>query len=251
MTPPAFSPGAFAVALVWVSFSYAGWNAAIYVAGEVRDPERTLPRSLLLGTGLVTLLYLGLNAVFVLSAPPAELAGHLEVGRVAAQALGGRPWADAVTGLVALALVTSVSSMLMAGPRVYARMAADGFLPRWLEGGTGPPWRAVAFQAAVALAMLWSATYDRLLTYIGFTLSLSSAATVVGLVRLRRREGASLRVPGWPWVPGFFLVAVLWMAVFSVARRPLESLVGIATIALGWGAWWWKERTRSGRQPRP
>jgi APA family basic amino acid/polyamine antiporter len=232
-----FSAGAFAVSLVWISFSYAGWNAAVYLGGEIRDPQRNLPRSLLLGTGLVTLLYLALNAVFLFSTTPADLAGKLEVGRIAAHALGGAAWANAVTGLIALALATSVSSMMMAGPRVYARMAADGWLPRWLARETGPPWPALLFQCVVALAMLWSATYERLLTYIGFTLSLSTAATVVGLIVLRRREGPQLAVPGWPWVPGLFLVVVLWMAFFSVVRRPAESLVGFATMGLGWIAW--------------
>jgi APA family basic amino acid/polyamine antiporter len=232
-----FSAGAFAVSLVWISFSYAGWNAAVYLGSEIRDPQRNLPRSLLLGTGLVTVLYLALNAVFLFSAAPAELAGKLEVGRIAAHALGGVVWANAVTGLIALALATSVSSMMMAGPRVYTRMAADGWLPRWLARETGPPWPALLFQFVVALAMLWSATYERLLTYIGFTLSLSTAATVVGLIVLRRREGPQLAVPGWPWVPGLFLIVVLWMAFFSVVRRPAESLVGFATMGLGWIAW--------------
>jgi APA family basic amino acid/polyamine antiporter len=237
VTAPEFSSATFAVSLVWISFSYSGWNAAVYVAGEVRDPQRNLPRSLLLGAGLVTALYLALNAAFLFSTAPAQLSGKLEIGRIAAQALGGRAWAEAITGVIALAMVTSVSSNMMSGPRVYARMAADGCLPRWLASGHGPPWRAVMFQCLLALAMLWSATYDRLLTYIGFTLSLSTAATVVGLVLLRRREGAQLPVPGWPWVPGLFLLAVLWMGCFSVARRPVESLVGLATIGLGWLAW--------------
>ena len=232
-----FSAGAFAVSLVWISFSYAGWNAAVYLGGEIRDPERNLPRSLLLGTGLVTVLYLALNTVFLFSTAPAELAGKLEIGRIAAHALGGVVWANAVTGLIALALATSVSSMMMAGPRVYARMAADGWLPRWLVRQSGPPRPALLFQCCVALAMLWSATYERLLTYIGFTLSLSTAATVVGLIVLRRREGPQLAVPGWPWVPGLFLTVVLWMAFFSVVRRPAESLVGFATMGLGWIAW--------------
>ena len=234
---PIFSAGMFAVSLVWISFSYSGWNAAVYLGGEIRDPERNLPLSLLLGTGLVTVLYLALNSVFLLSTTAAELSGKLEIGRIAAHALGGPAWANALTGLIALALATSVSSMIMAGPRVYARMAADGCLPRWLATDSGPPQRAVLLQCFVALAMLWSATYDRLLTYIGFTLSLSTAATVVGLIALRRREGPRFTVPGWPWVPGLFLLAMLWMAFFSVARRPVESLVGFATIGAGWVAW--------------
>lgn len=234
-----------AVSLVWVSFSYSGWNAAIYIGGEVTDPERNLPRSLLVGTALVTLLYLALNAVFVFSAPVSELAGKLEIGRIAANALGGRPLAEAVTALIALALVTSVSAMVMAGPRVYARMATDGCLPHWLAANHGPPRAAIALQAGLALAMLWTASYQSLLTYIGFTLGLSTAGTVVGLIRLRRREGPSLAVAGWPWVPALFLIGVLGMTTFSVARRPVESLFGFGTIALGWLVWRWKH----GREP--
>ena len=232
----------FAVSLVWVSFSYAGWNAAIYVGGEIRDAERNLPRALLVGTLLVTMLYLGLNFVFLRAVPVAELSGELEVGRIAAQALGGKLWADGVTALIALALATSVSSMVMAGPRVYARMAGDGYLPAWLACAGGAPRAAIFFQLAVALAMLWSATYEKLLTYIGVTLSVSTAATVVGLMRLRRREGPMLAVPGWPWVPGLFVASVVWMVAFTVWRRPLESALGLATLGLGWVVWWWRYR---------
>lgn len=227
----------FAVSLVWVSFSYSGWNAAIYIGGEVRDAERNVPRAMLLGAGLVTLLYLALNAVFVFSAPVGELAGKLEVGRIAAQALGGAALAEAITALVAIVLISSVSSMVMAGPRVYARMAADGYLPSLLAAPAGPPRASIALQGVLALVLLWTMTFESLLTYIGFTLGLSTAVTVVGLVRLRLREGPALRVSGWPWVPGLFLAAVLWMTTFSIAHRPIESLIGLATIVLGWVAW--------------
>ena len=250
--PEADSPttpiGAFGLALVWVSFSYSGWNAAVYLGGEIRDPERNLPRSLMLGTVVVTALYLALNTIFVFSAPVAQLSGQLEVGRIAAGALGGPRWAEAVTALAALALMTSVSSLVMAGPRVYARMATDGFLPRWLDSGTGPPRGAIGLQVAVALAMLWTATYESLLTYIGFTLSLSTAATVVGLMGLRRREGPVLRVPGWPWVPAAFVFLVLTMTVLALQRRPLASLAGLGTIALAWLGW--AVQTRIGKSAR-
>jgi APA family basic amino acid/polyamine antiporter len=216
----------FAISLVWVSFSYSGWNAAIYLGGEVRHPERNLPLSLLLGTGLVTLLYLALNAVFLFSTSPEALSGKLEVGRIAAQALGGPGLAQAVAALVALVLISSVSSLIMAGPRVYARMAQDGFLPRWLAPTAGPPRAAILLQSILALLMLWTATYDQLLTTIGFTLSLSTAATVVGLMRLRWREGPQLHVPGWPVVPLLFLGFVLFMTGFT-AWRALRHVLGI------------------------
>lgn len=247
-TPPApheaASLGAFGVSLVWVTYSYTGWNSAVYIGGEVIAPERNLPRSLLLGSALVTLLYLALNAVFVFAAPVGELAGKLEIGRAAAQAVGGSTWADAVTALIALVLMMSVSSLVMAGPRVCAKMAADGYLPRWLAAREGPPRAAIACQSVLALTMLWTATFQSLLTYVGFTLSLSTAATVAGLMVLKRREGDSLPVPGWPWVPMLFLAAVLLMTGFTVLQRPLESGAALATISIGWLAWWGNYRRR-------
>jgi len=240
-SPPAGLP-VFAVSLVWVSFSYSGWNAAVYVGGEVCDPARNLPRALLWGTGIVTALYLGLNAVFVFSAPAELLAGKLDIGGVAAEAIGGPGWGLAVSALVALALVTSVSSLTMAGPRVYARMAADGNFPRWLAVASGPPRASICFQTLIALALLWTAAYEQLLTFIGFTLGLSAAATVTGLMVLRRREGSGLVVPGWPWVPGLFVLITLAITGFTIARKPRESLAGLATLAVGWVAWWLSQK---------
>lgn len=229
---------AFAVALTWVSLSYSGWNAAVYIASEVREAERILPRALLLGTGLVTALYLALNAVLVYSAPIRELAGQADIGRRAAQALGGRGWANAVTSLVAWVLVSSVSAQLMAGPRVYAKMASDGYLPRWLASGRTPPRRAIGLQALMALTFLWTASFEWLLTYIGFTLGVSTAAAVVGLIRLRLREGDRFPVVGWPWVPALFLVGVIGTTLLSLVSRPQAAVPGLATLLLGWIGWW-------------
>jgi APA family basic amino acid/polyamine antiporter len=231
--------GSFAVALLWVSFSYSGWNAAVYVGGEVCAPERNLPRAMALGTVFVTVIYLALNAVFVYAAPVERLAGKLEIGRTAALALGGTALADFVTALVALALATGVSSMMMAGPRIYARMADDKCLPRWFcFPAHGPPRHAILLQFALALVMLWTATFQSLLTYIGFTLGLCTAGAVVGLIRLRRRAGPHIEVPGWPWVPGLFVLSVVVLSAFALARRPGESAVGLGTMLLGWLAWY-------------
>ncbi len=240
---PGFHLSIFAVSLVWVSFSYSGWNAAVYVAGEVRDAERNLPRALIFGTLLVTLVYLALNTVFVYAAPAERLAGKLEVGRIAAEALGGARLANFVTGLIALALATAASSMVMAGPRVYARMAEDGCLPRWFRfPAEGPPRRAILLQTVLALAMLWTASFKTLLTYIGFTLSLCTAAAVVGLMRLRLKESAALRVPGWPWVPLVFVTGVITITGLTVGREPLASGIGLGTLLLGWLAWYFLTR---------
>lgn len=236
---PTVAPGlsTWAVALMWVSFSYSGWNAAVYLAGEVRAPERNLPRALLAGTVLVALCYLLVNAAFVFSAPTRELAGKPDIGRVAAEALGGVAWGQAISSLVALVLVSSISAQVMAGPRVYAKMAADGYLPRWLIMRVQPPRTAIALQGAAALAMLWTASFEWFLTYIGFTLGLSTAAAVLGLMKLRRRRGPSVVVPGWPVVPLVFLLSMIGITVLSVFNQPTATAMGLGTVVLSWGMW--------------
>jgi APA family basic amino acid/polyamine antiporter len=237
--PADFSVGDFAVALIFVSFSYSGWNTAVYVGSEVRAPEANLPRAMALGTGLVTVIYLALNAAFVFAAPVGQLAGKLEIARTAASALGGRALADFVTGLITLALATCISSMMMAGPRIYARMAEDQCLPRWFcFPSYGPPRHAILLQATLALMMLWTATFQSLLTYVGFTLGLCTAGTVLGLIRLRCKAGPQIKVAGWPWVPGLFVLSVATMSTFAVVRKPGESAVGLGTLLIGWLAWY-------------
>jgi APA family basic amino acid/polyamine antiporter len=242
-----FELGAFAVTLVWISFAYSGWNAAVYIAGEVREPERNLHRSLWLGTGVVTLIYLALNAVFLYSAPAPALAGKAEIGAIAAEALGGTALRQAVSVLVALALFTSISSMVMVGPRVYARMAEDGLFPRRLGGGKEVPRAAVALQVGLAVLVAWISELRELLGYIGFTLGISAAATIGGLIALRRREGPlRVPVPGYPWVPGLFILTTLSAAGFMAARQPLEAGMGLLTVCLGVPVYWLMRKT-SGR----
>jgi amino acid transporter len=225
---------AFAVTLVWISFAYSGWNAAVYVAGEVRDPERNLHRALWLGTALVTVIYLALNAVFLYAADAAKLAGKIEVGAIAAEALGGPGLRRVVSALVALALFTSISSMVMAGPRVYARMAEDGLLPRLFAAGRSVPQAAVMAQVALALLVLWVSRLAALLGYIGFTLGLSAAGTVAALVALRRREGPErLPIPVYPWAQAIFVLATLLVSGFMAAREPAQAALGLLTVAAG------------------
>ncbi len=234
-----FELGAFAVTLVWISFAYSGWNAAVYIAGEVREPERHLHRSLWLGTGVVTLIYLALNAVFLYSAPAQALAGKAEIGAIAAEAHGGNALRQAVSVLVTLALFTSISAMVMAGPRVYARMAEDGLFPRRLGVAGEVPRAAVALQVGLAVLVAWVSGLRELLGYIGFTLGISAVATVGGLIALRRREGPlRVPVPGYPWVPGLFILTTLSAAGFMAARQPLEAGMGLLTVGLGVPAYW-------------
>ncbi len=230
---PAFDLGSFAVTLVWISFAYSGWNAAVYVGGEIIDPDRNLPRSLALGTLTVTVLYLALNAVFLYSAPVADLVGRADIGAVAADALGGPPLRRALSALVGLALFTSISSMVMTGPRVYMQMAHDGLFPRIFRSGDVPT-NAIALQAALAIAVVWSTNLAQLFSYIGFMLGISAIATVLGLLSLRWREGPErVPIPGYPWIPIVYVVGTAGASMFLVARKPDEALFGLLTLLAG------------------
>lgn len=231
---------AFAVALVYVSFAYSGWNGAVYLAGEVRDPSRAVPRALLGGTSLVVVLYLALNVVFLAAAPPAELAGVVEVGHVAAVRLLGPGAGRALSALIALTLAAAVSAMLMAGPRVYERMGRDypslAVLAR-RSHGRGPV-AAVTLQAVLALAMIATSSFGALLLFIGFTLSLVAGLTVAGVFVLRRREpglARPVRTWGYPVTPLLFVVLSGWMIVHALVENPASSWAGLATAVVGLG----------------
>lgn len=229
-----FELGAFFVTLVWISFAYSGWNGAIYLASEIREPARNLPWALWFPTLLVTGLYLIVNSVFVFAAPVDVLAGRPDIAAAAASALGGI-WLQQVTALVvALALFTSISAMVMAGPRVYARMAHDRVLPSVFARGNDAPSVAIALQAALSIAIVWIADLAALLGYLGFTLSLSAALTVFAAARLRAREGSErVPLPGYPVVPALFILFTLAAATFMILREPKQAAVGGATALLG------------------
>ncbi|HWN66000.1 MAG TPA: amino acid permease, partial [Haliangium sp.] len=230
---------AFWVSLVYVSFSYSGWNAAAYVAGELDDPGRILPRALLLGTAIVTALYLGLNVVFLYAAPAGALAGKEEVGYVAAVHLFGEQAGRWLSTIIALALVSSVSAMVMAGPRVYTAMAEDRLFFRFMARRTerGAPLFSVILQGALAVILVLSASVRDLIQYIGFTLSLFAALAVLGVFVLRVRwpdAPRPYRTLGWPVTPVLFVALSLWMAVHLVREQPGPTLLaGGVTIGSG------------------
>ena len=228
----------FAVVLVFVAFAYAGWNAAAYIGTELKEPKRTLPRSLLIGTTLVTLLYILLNLSYLMVVSTKDLSGVEQVGYLVATKLWGEGIADVVSMLIALTLLCPISAMLMVGPRIAEAMARDGFLPPGLSklNRRKVPSRAVALQATLAAIIALTSSFGGLLIYIGFTLNIFAALTVISLFVLRRENRAHyVKVcVGYPFTPIIFLIFTLWMTIWSIREQPAATLAGVATLLVGY-----------------
>jgi APA family basic amino acid/polyamine antiporter len=230
-----FNP-AFAVGLVYVSFAYSGWNASAYIAGEIVRPERNLSISLFLGTLFVSLCYILLNVVFLLTVPAAELSGKIEVGYFSARAIFGEGGVRLMTLLICLALISSLSSMIMVGPRVAGAMGEDiralGFMA--LRNKRGVPVRAILIQSSVAILLALTSAFNFVLTYVGFTLTLFTCLAVLGVFVLRFKEPhrkRPFRTWGYPVVPAFFLAVNGWMLCYLILQRPLPSAFCLMTVA--------------------
>lgn len=231
--------GAYAVGLIGIFYAYLGWNASVYLMDEVRDSRRNVPLSLVFGTLIVTTLYMLLNFVFLRTVPLDALTGQDEIGALSAAAIFGKTIGGVLSGLIAFALVSSTSSMIMAGPRVSQTIGQDYSLFKALSRRTekGGPYIALLFQWAIAVVMLASASFWDILQYIGFTLSLFSALVVFG-VYLSRRKGApaaGYKTWGYPVTPAIFILLSLWMVVHSLRENPTIAFFGLGTIVVGLG----------------
>lgn len=242
--------GPFAVALIFVMYSYSGWNASAYVIGDVEDPRRTVPRSLVAGTLLVTALYVAVNAAFLHTTPIEELEGEIEVGLIASRHILGATGANLMALIICVGLATTVAAMTWAGPRVAQVMGEDypalGFLAR--GNGQGVPWVAILWQGAISVLLLVTSTFAAVVTYTEFVLILSTFFTVAGVLVLRRRTPQPdwpYRTWGYPVTPLVFLAMSLFIMVFVLRERPVECLWGLATVGLGAVLWLVVERTRS------
>ena len=225
-----------ASALVPIFFTYSGWNAAAYVAAEYRNPQRDVPRALIGGTLVVTLLYMGINFAMLGVYPAPVLGSFAAPVSAAARVLLGPGGAAIVAALVLTALASSVCAMAITGPRIYAEMAADGVLPRAFhtEGAT-PPAVAVVAQSLWSSVLVLTGTFEEIVTYTGFAIVLFSGAAVAALLVLRRRHGrpATFAVPGYPLVPVVFVACTMLIALASFRYAPGPSVIGVALIATG------------------
>ena len=230
--------GAFAVALIYVNYAYTGWNAATYLSGEVENPTQALPRILVIGTALVTVLYLLLHAMFLSVAPMSAMAGKAEIGFVVAGFAFGETGAKVVGVMLSILLISTVSAMLLAGPRALQVMGQDFRVFSWLakETKSGVPAIAVGLQVAITLLLIITSSFESIIIFSGTILALNSLLTVLGLSVLRAREPNLPRPFRLPWYPlplVVYAVIVSWTLVYLVIERPVEVLWALGLIALG------------------
>jgi APA family basic amino acid/polyamine antiporter len=224
------------LSLMWIMFAYSGWNAAAYIGSEIKNPVRNLPRSLILGTGIVMLLYLLLNLFYVYAIPPAEMNGVLSIAGLAVGNLFGQTFDSLLSIFISFALFSSLSAYIILGPRVYFSMARDGSFFRFasdIHPRFGVPHKSILLQGAVAAVMVLLGRFDQILTYMGFSLGIFPILAVVGIFKLRRKDSNTFRLPGYPLVPIVYILAGLLILGLSLFERPLESGIAIIMVLIG------------------
>jgi len=224
------------LSLMWIMFAYSGWNASTYIGSEVRDPSRNLPRSLILGTGVVTLLYLSLNVLFVYAIRPGDMKGVISIAGLAMGSLFGGSIETVFSLFISFALFSSLSAFIILGPRVYFSMAKDGYFfksiseihPRFLV-----PAKSLLLQAAISVIMVLSGTFDQVLTYMGFSLGIFPIVAILGVFRLAPSERTKRLLPGYPVVPLVYVLAGLLILILAFFERPTESSIALLTVLIG------------------
>jgi basic amino acid/polyamine antiporter, APA family len=230
--------GAFAISLVYVMYSYSGWNAAVYITGEIKQPEKNVPRSLIAGTCVVIVVYVLLNAIFLATTPAQELKGQLEVALIAGQHIFGGNGGRVAGAVICLGLVSAISSMTWIGPRVTMSMGEDHWLLRLLgrKNPHGIPTNAIVLQLLIVNLLLLTGSFESVVQYTQFSLLLCSLFTVLGVIVLRMTRPELARpycVWAYPLPPIIFTVITLWMMSYLLLSKTTESLAGLATALVG------------------
>jgi APA family basic amino acid/polyamine antiporter len=228
----------FAVALVYVMYSYSGWNAAAYITGEIKRPQKNVPRSLFVGTGVVIVIYVLLNAIFLATTPMEELKGQLEVALIAGKHIFGSAGGRIAGAVICLGLISSISAMTWIGPRVSMSMGEDHWLLRLLgrTNRNGIPTNAIVLQLLIVNLLLLTRRFELVLVYTQFSLLLCSLLAVLGVVVLRSTQPAlprPYRVWGYPLPPLVFAAVTIWMMIYLLGSNPMESLAALATMLAG------------------
>jgi APA family basic amino acid/polyamine antiporter len=225
-----------ALSLMWIMFAYSGWNASTYLGAEIKNPAKILPRSLLYGTGIVMLLYICLNLLFVYAIKPEEMKGVVAVGGLAMGKLFGQSADTLFSLLISFALFSSISALIIIGPRVYYSMAKDGlFFQKVAEVHPkfNVPSNSIILQCIIAIVLTLSGTFEQLLTYMGFALGLFPLLSVFGVFILRKKNPEGVRLRGYPYVQIIYILTGIMILFLSFLERPVESSVAIITVLLG------------------
>ncbi len=228
----------FAIGLVFVMYSFSGWNAATYIIGELRMPQRNLPRAMLMGTVIVLFLYVALNAVFLLTAPMSELTGQLQVASISGRHIFGEFGGRIVAAMICIGLISSISAMMWIGPRVTMTIGEDipAFRVFSLRSTSGAPAYAILFQLAVATLMLFTQSFEKVLDFIQFALLFCSFFTVLGVIKLRITRPdlpRPYRAWGYPVTPVVFLLVTGFMMYYLLTERPLQAFLGMLIMISG------------------
>ncbi|NBC83520.1 MAG: amino acid permease [Bacteroidetes bacterium] len=224
------------LSLMWIMFAYSGWNAATYIGAEIKKPGKNIPRSLTLGTGIVTILYILLNLFFVYSTHPDQLEGVISIGGLTASNAFGPVAEKVVSLLIAFALFSSLSAFIIIGPRVYYAMARDGYFFKFaakIHPRYNVPHLAIWIQAAIAAIMILTGTFDQILTYLGFCLSIFTILTVFSVYKLGRWQQNNTCSFIANVVPLLYILPSLAILVLAYFERPLESSIAVLTVLLG------------------
>jgi len=228
----------FAISLVFVMYSYSGWNAATYIVGEIREPARNLPRALVAGTAVVLVLYVLLNAVMLKTTPLSDLSGVIDVAMVSGRHIFGPVGARLVGGLISFGLVASISAMMWIGPRVTMTMGEDFRVLRLFarQSKAGVPAIAILFQLVVCDLLLLTESFEEVLNFVQFSLTFCSFFAVLGVIKMRITHpdlARPYRAWGYPITPLAFLTVTAFMMYYLLVNRPLQSLGGLALMAAG------------------
>jgi len=228
------SKSGFAVSLLYVTYAYTGWNAAAYIVGEIRNPQRDLPRALILGTLSVMMVYVLLQIVFLKFGTLLQLEGQAEVAIISVQNVLGKssmPWISAGIGLQ---LIATMSSYVWIGPRIIHAMAKHYSLWRWLRplNAHDIPVRAIWFQCLVILILLLSGSLQQVLIYTSFLLQLMGTLAVASFLNIKRKT-TGFKSPWSPFIQYFYVVFSLFVLAFIIYDKPFESIIGLGILVFG------------------
>ena len=230
--------GALAAGVVGAFFSFGGWWDLSKLAGEVRDPERTLPRALVYGVTILTVVYILTSAAFIYLVPLEQVTSGETFAAQAGEVLFGRLGGQVLSGIVIVAVIGSLAAVVMSAPRVYFAMARDGlFVPAAaaIHPRYGTPARAIIIQAALASLLVLAGTFETIMSYFVFVVVIFIALTIAALFVFRRRQvkACAYRTPGYPFTPIIFLLLIALLLFLLGGHHPKESILGVVVVALG------------------